>query len=59
VLCSDPALDTWQTVQLHRALNKYVIGVWSDNFTADFFVSFSVTVFVPDIDGIQNKLIYL
>jgi len=59
MLHSQPALDTWQTVQLRRALNKYVIEVWSDNFTADFFVSFGLTVFVPDIDGIQNKLICL
>ena len=50
MLSSEPALDTWQSVQLHRALNKYVIEVWPDNFTADFFVSFSSTVFVPDID---------
>jgi len=37
MLYSEPALDTWQTVQLHRALNKYVMGVWSDNFTAALF----------------------
>ena len=29
--------------------------MWSDNFSAAFFVSFIVTVFVPDIEGIQNK----
>ena len=37
--------------RLHEAsevLNKYVMGVWSDNFTAAIFVSFLVTVFVPD-----------
>ena len=56
MLYSEPALDTWQTVQLHREHNKYVMGVWSDNFTAAFFVSFSVTLFVPDIEGIQNKI---
>jgi len=33
--------------------------VCSDNFIAAFFVSFIVTVFVPDIDGIQNKVICL
>jgi len=44
---------------MHRALNKYVMGVWSDNFTAAFFVRFTVTVFVPDIVGIQNKLLCL
>ena len=36
---------------LHEAsevevLNKYVMGWWSDNFTATFFVSFAVTIFV-------------
>jgi len=30
--------------------------VWSDNFTGAFFVSFIVTVFVPDVEGIQNKV---
>jgi len=42
--------------RLHEAsgaLNKYVMVVWSDNFTAAFFVSFTVTVFVPDIE--QNS----
>ena len=38
-----------------EVLNKYVMGVWSDNFTAAFIVSFTVTVFVPDIEGIQKK----
>jgi len=31
-----------------EVLNKYVVGLWSDNFTAAFFVTFIVTVFVPD-----------
>jgi len=38
--------------RLHEAskvLNKYIMGVWSDNFTAGFFVSFMVTVVVHDI----------
>jgi len=37
--------------RLHEAsevLNKYVMGVWSNNFTAAFFVSVIVTFFVPD-----------
>jgi len=37
--------------RLHEAskmLNKWVVGVWSDDFTAAFFVSFIVTVFVPE-----------
>ena len=45
--------------RLHEAsevLNKYAMGVWSDNFTAAFFVSFNVTVFVPDNEGIENKV---
>ena len=37
-------------------LNKYIMGLWSDNLIDAFFVSFIVTVFVPDIDGIQNKI---
>ena len=48
--------------RLHEAsevLNKYVMGVCSDNFTAAYFVSFIVTVFVADIEGIQNKVICL
>jgi len=40
-------------MQLHRELNKYVMGGWSDNFTA------AVTVFVPDMEAIQNKAICL
>ena len=36
-----------------------MMGVWSDNFTTAFFVSFIVTVFVPDIEGIQNEVICL
>jgi len=35
------------------------MGVLSDNFTAGFFVSFIMTVFVPDIEGIQKKVIYV
>ena len=45
--------------RLHEAsevLNKYIMWVWSDNFTGAFFVSFIVTVFVPDVEGIQNKV---
>jgi len=33
--------------------------VWSDNFTAAFFVRFNVTVFVADIKGIQSEVICL
>ena len=58
MLYSEPALN-WhlQTVQWHRELNK--LGMLSDNFTAGFFVSFIMTVFVPDIEGIQNKVTWL
>ena len=48
--------------RLHKVsevLNKYVVGVWPDNFTVAFSVSFIVTVFVPDIEEIQNKAICL
>ena len=48
--------------RLHEAsevINKYVMGVWSDKFIAALFVSFIVTVFVPDIEGIENKVICL
>jgi len=38
---------------------KNVIWVRSDNSTAAFFVGFIVTVFVPDIEGIQNKAMFL
>ena len=40
-------------------LNKYIMGLWSDNLIDAFFVSFTVTVFVPEIDGIHNKVICL
>ena len=54
--------NTWihfseYTRPLSRLLKKYVMGVWSDNFTAAFFVSFIVTVCVHDIEGIQKKVI--
>jgi len=39
--------------------NRYVMWMWSDNFTAAFFGRFYVTVFVPDIEAIQNKIICL
>jgi len=48
-----------QTVQLHRDLSKYVMGVLSDNFTAACFVGFITTISVTDIEGIQNKVIWL
>jgi len=35
------------------------MGVWSDNFTAAFFVRFIVTVFLPNVEGIQNKVLCL
>jgi len=57
-MCGAKRLNSF--FRLHKAsevLNKYVLGVWSDNFTAAFFVSFIVTVFVPDIEAIQNKVL--
>ena len=40
-----------------EVLKKFVLGVWSDNFTAAFIVNFIVTVFVRDIEAIQNKVL--
>jgi len=40
--------------RLHEAcdvLHKYVIAVWSDNFTVAFFVSFNVTVSNSDVEA--------
>ena len=48
--------------RLHEAsevLDKYVMGVWSDDFTAAFFVSVIVTGFVRDIEGIEYKLMFM
>jgi len=47
--------DYTRTVRHSIKINKY--WEWSDNFTAAFFVSFIATAFVPDIEGIQNKVI--
>ena len=58
IMCGTKRLNPF--VRLHEAsevLNKYVMWVWSDNVTAGFFVSFILTVFVPDIEGIKNKAI--
>jgi len=62
IMCGTKRLNPLFRLGLHEAielLNKYVMGVWSDSFTAAFFVSFIVTVFVPDIEGIQKKVICL
>jgi len=50
----------FRLLETSEVLNKYVMWmtVWSDNFTV-FFVSFTVAVFVPDIEGIENKVICL
>jgi len=59
-MCATKRLN--QFFRLPRAsevLNTYVMEVWSDNFNAAFFASFIVTVFVPDIEGIQNNEICL
>jgi len=53
-------LNTFLRVQeASEVFNRYIIGVWSDNFTAAFFVSVIVTVFVPHIEETQNKVICL
>jgi len=59
-MCGTKRLN--QFFEFHEAsevLNNYRMGVWSHNFTAAFYVSFILTVFVPDIDEIQNKVICL
>jgi len=44
-----------QIARVSAVLNKYIMGVWSNNFTTAFFISFIVTGFGADIKGIQNK----
>jgi len=41
-----------------KVLKKCIMVVWSDNFTAACLVSFIVAVFVPDIEGIKNKVMF-
>jgi len=38
----------FRLLEASEVLNKQAMGVWSDNFTAAFFVSFIAKVFVPD-----------
>ena len=57
------AYNVWNPFpRLHEAsevLTKYVKWLWSDNFIVAFLVSFIVTVFVADMEGIENKVLYL
>jgi len=57
IMCGTKHLNPF--FRLHEASEvlKYVIGVWSNNFTAAFFVSLIMTSFVSDIEGIQNRAI--
>ena len=58
MMCGTKRLNPF--FRLHEAsavLNKYVMRVWPNNFITAFFVRFAVTVSVPDIEGIQNKVI--
>jgi len=60
IVCGTKRLNPF--FRLHEAsevLNKYAMGVWPNNFTAAVFVSFIMAVFVPSIEGIQNKVIRL
>jgi len=71
--CNEPDLDLhcwWKTkkININILIAKGRLeplqpppacAIGSDNFTAAFFVSFIVTVLVPDIEGIQNKVICL
>jgi len=55
IMCGTKRLNPF--FRLHEAsyvLNKYVMKVWSDNFTAVFFVSFIVPVYVPDSDVVAQ-----
>jgi len=57
IMCGTKRLN--QFFKFHEArevLNKYIMGVWSDNFTDAFFVGFIVAVFVPDIEEIRNEV---
>ena len=57
IICGTKRLNPF--FRLHEGsevLNKCILGVWSDNFTAAFFISSIVTVCVPDIEGIENKV---
>jgi len=57
MMCGTKRLNPF--FMLHEAseiLNKYVMLVWPDKVNAAIFVSFIVTVFVSDIEGIQNKV---
>jgi len=59
-MCGTKGLNPF--FRLHKAsevLNRYIrqMGVWSDNFTAAFFVSYHCDCFVPDIEGIENKVL--
>ena len=56
-MCGQKRLNPF--FRLHEAsevLNKYVMWMWSDNFTAAFFVSFIVAVFFLAIEEIQNEV---
>jgi len=56
IMCGTKRLNPfYKLYKASEVLNKYIMGMWSDNFTAAFFVSFKVTVFVAGIEGIQSK----
>jgi len=62
IICGTKRLNLF--LKLHEAsevLNKYVVGVWSDNFTAAFFVSFSfnVTEFPRYQQQKQSKVMFM
>ena len=60
IMCITKRLNPFfRLYKVSEVLHKYAIGMWSDNFTAAFFVSFNVTVFVADIEEIQSKVICL
>jgi len=60
IMCGTKRLNSFfRLCNASEVLHKYVMWMWSDNFTAAFFVSFTVTVFVADIEGSQSKVICL
>ena len=59
-MCGTKRLNPFfRLYEASEVLNKFVMRVWSNSFTSSCFVSFIVTVFVSDIEGIQNKVICL
>jgi len=60
IMCGTKRLNSvFRVCKASEVLHKYAMWVCSDNFTAAFFLSFNVNVFVADIERIQSKVICL